>query len=77
MQSNKFLEKAREIVKRDAPLFEILMEFEKTKKIRSKNRLNFSIDKTIAMNFRKYCRENSYNMSAKVEQAMKDIINKD
>jgi hypothetical protein len=73
MQSSKFLQKAKEIRKRDSAVFDTLMEFEKTKKIRSKARLNFSIDKAIASNFQKYCREKGYNMSAKIEKAMKEM----
>jgi hypothetical protein len=77
MQSNKFLQTAKKIVKRDSAVFDTLMEFEKTKKIRSKTRLNFTIDKPAAMNFRKLCRNKGYNMSAKVEQAIKDMIAED
>ena len=53
------------------------MEFEKTKKIRTKSRLNFTIDKSIASEFKKFCRNKGYNMSAKVEQAIKNIIKKE
>lgn len=74
--SNKFISKAHAIAKRDAVVFDNLMDFERTKKIRTKVRLNFTIDKNIALNFRRYCREKGYNMSAKVEQALKEIINK-
>ncbi len=75
MQSNKkFLQMARNIVKTNPKLFETLVEFEKTGKIRTKTKLTFTIDKTIAMQFKKFCREKGYNMSAKIEQAMKQII---
>jgi hypothetical protein len=77
MQSNKFLQTAKKIAKRDSAVFDTLMEFEKTKKIRSKTRLNFTIDKPVAMNFRKLCRDQGYNMSAKIEQAIKGIIAED
>ncbi len=73
MPSNKFLVVARKIAKRDSAVFDTLMEFEKTKEMRSKTRLNFTIDKTMAARFKKYCREHGYNMSAKVEQAMNKI----
>lgn len=76
MQSSKFLKTAHGIVKREPEVFETLMDFEKTKKIRNKTRLNFTIDKTVAANFKKFCREKGYNMSAKIEQAMKEIISK-
>lgn len=74
MQSNKFIKKAKEIAKRDSAVFDTLMEFEKTKKIKTKTRLNFTVDKAIAMNFKKFSREKGYNMSAKVEQAIKQMM---
>ncbi len=42
--------------------------------MRTKTRLNFTIDKGAAMKFRKYCRDNGYNMSAKIEEAIKKMI---
>ena len=77
MQSNKFLKIAKEVAEKDKVLFDTLIEFEKTKKIRTKSRLNFTIDKSIASRFKKFCRDKGYNMSAKVEKAMKDIIDKE
>ena len=75
MQSNKgFLGIAKNIVKKDKEGFDTLMEFEDTKRIRSKTRLNFTIDKNIASKFKKYCREKGYNMSARVEMMIRDFI---
>lgn len=74
MQSDKFIDIAKNIAKKDKALFDTLIEFERTKKIRTKTRLNFTIDKTIASSFKKLCREKGYNMSAKIEQVMKGII---
>ena len=74
MPSNKFIEKAKEISKRDKEVFDTLMDFEKTKEIRSKTRMNFTVDKVIARNFKKFCREKGYNMSNKIEQAMEKIM---
>jgi post-segregation antitoxin (ccd killing protein) len=62
---------------KNKPLFDSLMEFEKTKKIRTKIRLNFTIDKSVASQFKKFCRENGYNMSAKIEEAMRKIVKKE
>ena len=73
MQSNKFLEIAKKIARKDKALFDTLVEFEKTKKIRTKTRLNFTIDKSIASRFKKFCRDKGYNMSAKIEQAMEEL----
>jgi len=74
MVSDKFLKLAKKIAERDKVVFDSLIEFEKTKRIRSKTRLNFTVDKSIASNYRKYCREKGYNMSAKIEKAMEEII---
>ena len=43
----------------------------------TKTRLNFTIDKAIAAQFKNFCKEEGYNMSAKIEKAIKDIITKD
>lgn len=72
MSSSKFINKAKEIAKRDKPFFDTLIEFEKTRKMRTKTRLNFTIDKTVAEKFKKYCRDNEYNMSAKIEKFMRE-----
>lgn len=74
MQSNKIQKIAKRIVTQNPKLFNSLMEFEKTKKIRTKERLNFTIDKDLAFQFRKFCRERGYNMSAKMEQAIKESM---
>jgi len=74
MASTRFLKIAKKIVKRDKEVFDYLIEFEKTKKINTKTRLNFTIDKSIAFRFKKYCRNKGYNMSAKIEQAINKII---
>ncbi len=77
MQSNKFLEIAKNITKKDKEMFDTLIEFEKTKKIRTKTRLDFTIDRSIASRFKKFCKDKGYNMSAKIEQAMKDMLEKE
>jgi len=76
MQSDKFMKKAHAIAIRDRAMFDSLMDFEKTKKIRTKTRLNFTIDKIVASQFKKYCRNQGYNMSAKIENAMKEMSKK-
>ena len=71
MSSDNFRKIAKRIVKEDKAIFDALLEFEQTKKIRTKTRLNFTIDKALATKFRKFCRERGYNMSAKIEQLKK------
>ena len=74
MPSNKFLERAHIIARKNRALFDTLIEFEKTKKVRTKARLNFTIDKSLAAQFKKFCRNKGYNMSAKIEHAMKELM---
>ena len=76
MQSSKFQKIAKQVAKRDRKVFDTLMEFEKTKKIRTKTRMNFTVDKSVAVRFKKFCRDHGYNMSAKIEQAMKNLMGK-
>lgn len=76
MTSTKFLKLAKTIAKRDKQAFDNLLEFEDTKKIRTKTRMDFTVDKAVAANFKKYCRDNGYNMSAKVEQLIKKFVEK-
>ncbi|MBW2995552.1 hypothetical protein KY312_04325 [Candidatus Woesearchaeota archaeon] len=65
---------AKKITEKDKDMFDALLEFEKTGKIRTKTRLNFTIDRGVADKFKKFCREHGYNMSAKIEEAMKKLL---
>jgi hypothetical protein len=77
MQSeSKFVELAKTIARRKRPMFDSLIEFERTKKLRTKERLNFSIDKSIVADFKNFCKSHGYNMSALIEKSMKDMVNK-
>lgn len=77
MPSSKIVQIARQIVREDNAIFDTLMEFERTKQLRTKTRVNFTVDRSISARFKRYCRDNGYNMSAKVEQAMDEIVRKD
>lgn len=74
MQSNDFIKRAKRIAERDKEVFDSLIEFEKTKRVRTKEHVNFTIDRNVASHFKKFCKNHGYNMSAKIEQAMKKII---
>ena len=76
MPSAKLLKIAHTIAQRDRAVFDTLIEFENTRRVRTKTRLNFTIDNAVVSRFRKFCREHGYSMSAKVEHAIKDILNK-
>ena len=71
---SKLVKIAHKIAVGHRPLFDTLLELEKTKSIRSKVRLNFTIDKTVARDFKTFCRSRGYNMSAKMERAIKEMI---
>jgi hypothetical protein len=74
MQSGEIHRRVDKILRENPELFEALMEFERTKRIRTKERLNFTVDKGVASQFKKFCREHGYNMSAKVEQALRNMM---
>lgn len=74
MSSKKLLKLAHKIVQKDKLFFDKLLELEKLENKVTKTRLDFTIDKSVASQFRKFCREKSYNMSAKIEQAMKEMM---
>jgi hypothetical protein len=76
MQSDKFLELARRVAKKDRMVFDQLIEYEATKRIRTKTRMNFTIDRNVSSQFMKFCRRNGYSMSAKIEQAMEEMMKK-
>ena len=73
------LEKARKVIKERPELFEALLEFERTGKLPKltyKKRANFTIDEETLRKFRNHCKENSINMSARIEQLMLKEINR-
>ena len=72
--SSRIVKLAKKIAVRDKRLFDSLIEFEKTGKIRTKTRLNFTIDKDLGDRFRKYCRDKGYNMSAKIEGCIEELV---
>ena len=74
MQSNKLIKIAKKVKMKNKELFDTLIEFEKTKKIRNKTRLNFTIDRTVASKFKKFCREKGYNMSAIVDKLIREKL---
>ncbi|MBW3014884.1 hypothetical protein KY330_00520 [Candidatus Woesearchaeota archaeon] len=72
--SSRIVKLAQRIAVRDKKLFDSLIEFEKTGKVRTKTRLNFTIDKDLALRFRKFCRDKGYNMSSRIEKCIEEII---
>lgn len=73
MSSKKFNKIAKRVIKENREVFKALEEFDKTKKLITKIRMTFTIDKDIARDFKDICRKKGYNMSRKVEQFMKRL----
>ena len=83
MQSDKngkkFVEKAREIIRKNPEVFDALMEFEKTKKLPRlsyKKRVNFTLDPYIFKEFSRHCSEQGMKMSTKIEQLILNELKK-
>ena len=73
------LNKARKIIKENRAYLEALEELDRTgklRKVRYKERVNFTIDEIILNNFRDYCRKKGYKMSNVVEQLINDLLKK-
>jgi len=73
------LDKAKDIIERKKELFTVLEELDRTGTFRKpvyKTRATFTIDEDLFSRFRSYCKKNSINMSAKVEQLLKEFIGK-
>lgn len=77
MSSNKFLETARRIIRERPEIFEALLEFERTKRLPKtmyRERINLTIDHNLLQKFKRFCQENSLNMSRIVEKHMKEEL---
>jgi hypothetical protein len=59
------------VIREKPALFKALEDFEKTGKLITKTRMNFTIDSEISKKFREYCRKNNINMSKAVEDFMR------
>jgi hypothetical protein len=68
---SKALKAALRVIKEKPGVFKALEEFEKTGKAVTRTRLNFTIDREIARQFREYCIKNHINMSKAVEDTIK------
>ena len=76
MSSNRFLKIADRLAVEHKEIYDTLLEFEKTGKIRTKVKLNFTINKAVASRFKKFCLDHGYNMSAKIEKAINRLLEK-
>lgn len=70
-------ERAKVLVKENQAMFVSLEELDKTGKLRKsryKGRYNFTLDEDLMQEFRSYCLKNSINMSAKIENMVKEYL---
>lgn len=77
MSSIKVIEKVRKIIKENPRMFEALLEYEKTGKLPRVNyreRINLTIDNNLLKKFKRYCKENNYNMSRLIEKHIKEEL---
>jgi len=66
--------KIKEIIEKHAGTFKALEEYDKTGKMVSKTRMNFTLDREHAKKFRDYCKKKGYNMSNKIEEFMEGVV---
>ena len=79
MSSSEFLLRAKKIIKENPRMFDALLEFERTKKLPKlayRERINLTIDENLLREFKKYCKEQGYNMSRLVEKYIKQELKK-
>ncbi len=77
MQQSKFVEIAKDSVKKHPEMFEALLEYERTGKLpkpNPKERANFTIDAKLLRQYRAYCRAKGYKMSARIEKFIEGEI---
>lgn len=75
MQS--ILEKAKKIIAENQELLTVFEELDRTGKFRKRSykaRVTFTIDESLLGEFRNYCRKNGYNMSAKIEGRIREML---
>jgi hypothetical protein len=72
-------DKIKDIVKRKEKYLNILEEKDRTGKMRKpsyKERVDFTIDEEIMIDFRRHCQKTGIPMSRKVEMLLKEFISK-
>ncbi len=77
MQESKFLQAYRKVRREHPQMFEVLEEYDRTRRLRKityKERANFTVDARTLRNFRSYCSTRGYNMSRLLENFMKEKI---
>ena len=75
-QKSKFVKTVERIIKEHPGAFKALEEFEKTGKVITKKRLNFTIDRELARKFREHCKKKGLNMSELIEDSIRQKLKK-
>lgn len=72
-----FIDRAKRVINENQELFEALEELDRTgklRKVRYKERFNFTIDEETMNQFRSYCQKNNIKMSAIIEALIKQKL---
>lgn len=70
----EFQKRIKKIIKEHASVFKALEEFEKTGELKTKKRMNFTIDRELSKQFREYCNKHNINMSKFIEESIRKTI---
>lgn len=77
MPSSKLVHYAKQAVIDHPELFEALLEYERTGKLRKPNpkeRANFTIDAKLLKSYRSYCKQQGYKMSTRLEKFIENEL---
>ena len=74
-----FLDKAKEVIAKNQDMLIALEELDRTGKLRKiayKTKVSFTIDEELFNKFRNYCKQNGINMSGRIENYIREELNK-
>ncbi|MEK6946390.1 MAG: hypothetical protein AABX32_02180 [Nanoarchaeota archaeon] len=77
MQS--FLDKAKKVIAKNQDVLTVFEELDRTGRFKKriyKTKVSFTIDEELFNKYRSYCKQNGINMSGKVENYIKEELNK-
>lgn len=73
----EFINAARKVINENQDLFVALEELDRTgklKKVKYKQRVDFTIDEDLMAKFRGYCKKHNIKLSNKVEDLIKEFL---
>ena len=77
MKESVFLGECKDIISKNIEIFQALENYDKTNKLSKafyRERINLTIDGNLLRKFKRYCRENNYNMSRIIEKHIKEEL---